>query len=550
MPRKTITQSKSDVNLAANGSKSSILCELELELRATCDDLHSSNEELLSVNKELQIRSAEDSAPNQDFNNIKESIDFPIIVVDKELCIKQFNSAAYALFLLDNNSEGESLTNISAVIDIPDLRKNVLTVIMTGNTFVRQLDTEQVCYNEKILPYKDEYNNIHGAVLTYIDNTVERAYAVQLSDSKARYDLAVRSSNAGVWDWDIKKKEMYWSSVFQKMLGIRGNKSFYEFEDFAKRIHPDESADVLAILDAHLNRGFEFNVEFRIERNVKDYIWVHMRGQAEWDEQKIPYRMAGAIYDITERRNAMEQLTSSNQALERFAYVCSHDLKEPARIVENYSELFMSEYYDQVDEKGRRYLGHMLDSSQHMQEMVKSILTYSQLENKSTAFTNVDCNEEMEKVLQNLKLSIEETEAVITYDDLPVIRADRMQLFQVFMNLISNAIKFCQDVTPTIHIGVEDRTTEWLFTVKDNGIGMKQEYATRIFGVFQRLHTKEEFPGTGIGLSICHKVVSKHGGRIWVTSSEGKGATFHFTIPQKQTRRRANHDYCSEPKTG
>lgn len=504
------------------------------ELETANEELQSTNEELLTVNEELQVKTAELTGINEDLNNIKENMGISMLVVDKDLRIRRYNSAASSVFLLNEDSNGVAINNVASVITVPDLPKNILAVIKSGKPFERQLDEEGVCYLERIWPFKDENGAIHGAVLTYLDNTSERNAVRQLRESEERFGLAVSGSNVGIWDWNITSREMYLSKYLKSMVGLTTKREIFKFNDFEKRIHPDDYDDVMSILDAHLKRGFDFNVEFRMEKSgdKNEYIWVKMRGHAIWDENKKPYRMAGSIFDTTDRRNALEQLTQTNHSLERFAYVCSHDLKEPARIVENFTDLFLTKYADQIDDVGREYLNHVIDSSRTMQQMIKDILSYSQLENKSTAFVNVDCDEEIQKVIKNLDLTLKETDADIIYKGLPVIKADRIQIYQIFQNLIGNAIKFCDKDKPKVIISAEDKGEEWQFVVKDNGVGIKPEYSNKIFGVFQRLNHKEDYPGTGIGLSICQKIVQKHGGRIWVESTPGQGASFYFTLPK------------------
>ncbi len=506
------------------------------ELETANEELQSTNEELLTVNEELQIKSGELSMINGDLDNIKESIDMPMLVVDNDLVITRFNKAAWSIFMLGDDAEGSALTSIATEIDIPDLRKNVMGVIKKGKAFIRQLKAEGTSYSERILPYKDEHGNVKGAVLTYLDNTQEQNILQKLQESEQRYDLAVQGSNAGIWDWNIQTGEMHWSSLFLKMLGIARKRFTPSIEVFEERMHEDDREDVMAILQAHLQRGFDFNVEFRMRKEDGNYLWMHARGQATWDKARAPIRMTGSVYDITDRRQALEHLSKTNESLERFAYVCSHDLKEPARLIENFASLFHSNYSESLDDKGKEYLHFIEDSATRMQEMIKGILTYSQLENKNLKLGEVDAEEELRRVMENLKLSIDESKANVTYDPLPTIKADKMQLFQVLQNLISNSLKFCKEGTPHVHVSIDDNESEWIFSVRDNGIGMKPEHTHKIFNVFQRLNKKEEYEGSGIGLSICQKIVAKHGGRIWVESELGKGSTFYFTLPKKKQR--------------
>ena len=504
------------------------------ELETTNEELQSTNEELLTVNDELQIKTSELTNANEDLENIKESIKLPLLVVNKELVVTRYNELADEIFMLGEASEGEALTSIATRIDIPELRRNVLGVINRGESFTRQLDDGDRSYLERILPYQDHTNTVKGAVLTYLDNTSEQRVLKQLQESEERYDLAVQGSNAGIWDWQISTDEMHWSPLFLQMLEIRDKNFKGSMNVFEKRLHQDDRQDVMDILQAHLSRGFDFNVEFRMLKEDGSYLWLHARGQASWNHAKKPIRMTGSVYDITDRRQALDHLSKSNESLERFAYVCSHDLKEPARLIENFVHLLSTEYADRFDETAQEYMAFIEDSTARMQEMIKGIFSYSQLESKNLSLDQLDLAAELPNILDNLKLSICETGAKITYDQLPTINADKMQIFQVLQNLIGNSLKFCKNDKPVIHVGFNESGSEWTFSVKDNGIGIKQEHANKIFNIFQRLNNREDFDGSGIGLSICQKSVSNHGGRIWVESELGKGATFFFSLPKKQ----------------
>jgi light-regulated signal transduction histidine kinase (bacteriophytochrome) len=259
------------------------------------------------------------------------------------------------------------------------------------------------------------------------------------------------------------------------------------------------------------------------------------------DEAGEPLRAVGTHQDITERKRAEEELARyaddlkrSNEELEQFAYVVSHDLQEPARMVESYLQLLHRRYHGALDEKADSFIDYAVDGARRMQEMIQALLNLSRVKTRGRAFT--PCNTEiiLEHTLKALSRTIAETGATITHDPLPTVRADRGQLAQVFQNLIANALKFRREgAAPRVHISAERRDDVWLFSVADNGIGIDPKHAERIFHIFQRLHTRESYPGTGIGLALCQKIVERHGGRIWVSSAPGEGATFFFTLPQQ-----------------
>lgn len=248
--------------------------------------------------------------------------------------------------------------------------------------------------------------------------------------------------------------------------------------------------------------------------------------------------ITSAIRDITERKEIQkalerqtQELTRSNTELEQFAYVASHDLQEPLRMVSSYAQLLARRYRGQLDSDADEFIEFMVDGATRMQALINDLLAYSRVGTKGKPFTTTDGNQIIQQVLESLRFVIEETHAHLTVDPLPVLIADRAQLVQLFQNLISNALKFRGEETLKIHISAKEEGDQVIFSVADNGIGIEPQYAERIFLLFQRLHTKKEYPGTGIGLAICKKIVERHGGQIWLESKPDEGTTFFFTLP-------------------
>jgi light-regulated signal transduction histidine kinase (bacteriophytochrome) len=234
-----------------------------------------------------------------------------------------------------------------------------------------------------------------------------------------------------------------------------------------------------------------------------------------------------------ELQETAAKLARSNADLEQFAYVASHDLKEPLRAISGSIQILQERYNHQLDHDADDVIKHTVDGATRMQTLIDDLLTYSRLTTREAPLRPTDCSEILRDALANLKSSINESKAVITSDPLPVVKADSTQLLQVFQNLVGNGIKYRSQRTPKIHVGVEDKGGEWLFSVSDNGIGIAPQYAERIFRIFQRLHTRKEYSGTGIGLAVCKKIVERHGGCIWVESEPEEGSTFFFTLPKE-----------------
>ncbi len=229
-----------------------------------------------------------------------------------------------------------------------------------------------------------------------------------------------------------------------------------------------------------------------------------------------------------------EKLTRSNRDLEHFAYVASHDLQEPLRKVTSFAELLAKRYGGQLDETATRYIDYMVDGARRMSALINHLLAFSRLNTTGREFASVDCDALLKTVLADLNEAIAEAGAVITRDPLPTVHGDAIQLGQVLQNIVANAVKFRGQEPPMVHITAARRDAAWEFSIQDNGIGIAPEQAERVFRMFQRLHTPGEYPGAGIGLAMCKRIVERHGGRIWIDSLPGQGATFHFTLPDDE----------------
>jgi len=237
--------------------------------------------------------------------------------------------------------------------------------------------------------------------------------------------------------------------------------------------------------------------------------------------------------EIETRKRIEEELARSNTELEQFAYVASHDLREPLRMVTSYLQLLLKRYIANLDANAQEFFGFAMDGAARMNRLINDLLDYSRVGTKGGLFAPTECNDVISQAAKNLEVAIEEKNAAITCGSLPVLMADQNQLVQLFQNLLGNAIKFCKEKTPEVHVAAKQEERYWLFSVKDNGIGIAPEHRERIFQIFQRLHTREEYEGTGIGLAVCKRIVERHGGRIWVESEQGTGTIFWFTLPIK-----------------
>jgi PAS domain S-box-containing protein len=367
------------------------------------------------------------------------------------------------------------------------------------------------------------------------------------------------SESANDWEYWLSENRqiVYMSPSSEKITGY-GPQEFMNNPDLLTNIiHPEDRPLFLNHIK-NLQDASHEGMEFKIVSKSGQIRWLaHICSPLYMQHKFLGRRISNR--DITDRKNAEEELrkyrehleelveqrtaelkkmadelTRSNKDLKEFAYVVSHDLKEPLQVIKGFLMLFEKRYKDKLDEKANEIIRFTVDGAKRMQELIKDLLEYSQVGTKGKEFNPADCSLILNKAISNLKVSIEESGAVVTHDTLPTVTADAIQLSRLFQNLIGNAIKFHGSEAPMVHISTERKGDEWLFSVRDNGIGIDPKFADRIFTVFQRLHSSDEYPGTGIGLAICKKIVEHHGGRIWVESEPGKGATFYFTIPERQ----------------
>lgn len=284
-------------------------------------------------------------------------------------------------------------------------------------------------------------------------------------------------------------------------------------------------------------------------REVRRTIHARIDGKSEswFDYRFMPFMSAGRrnllllITDITESRQIeedtiliMRELKQSNDELERFAYVASHDLQEPLRVIASYLQLLERRYADKVDDKGRDFIARTVGAAKRMQGMIEDLLGYSRVMTRGGSFEAVPLDDALSGALQNLAVTIRKAKADISHAALPVVQADKSQMVRLFQNLIGNAIKFQGEERPRISVSCDESDEAWTVRVKDNGIGIDPEFHKRIFLVFQRLHSSDRYGGSGIGLAVCQRIVERHGGRIRVESAAGKGSVFSFTIPKER----------------
>jgi PAS domain S-box-containing protein len=356
----------------------------------------------------------------------------------------------------------------------------------------------------------------------------------------ARTKLILDSAGDGIYGLDLEGKITFINPAASKMLGLNGGQIVGRpMEQIVHHTMSDglpfaKASPILTILEDGVPRQ---GTEELFRRNdgtsiPVDYLSTPIVERGELIGSVVSFR------DVTERQRAEQalaekarELARSNTELEQFAYVASHDLQEPLRMVSSYTQLLARRYKGKLGSDADDFIAYAVDGAARMQRLIQDLLTYSRVGTKGREFVPADCERLLDQVLGDLKVAIEESGAVVTRDALPIVRGDETQIGQLLQNLIGNALKFHNQESPRVHVSSKRNGKEWIFSVRDNGIGIDAQYAERIFVIFQRLHRRDEYPGTGIGLAVCKKIVERHGGRIWVESNQEKGATFYFTLP-------------------
>jgi two-component system, chemotaxis family, CheB/CheR fusion protein len=497
---------------------------LNEELETAKEELQSANEELNTLNDEMRERNAELSRVNRDLAALLETISIPLVMVGRDLRIRRFTQAIEPMLNLIASDTGRSITDLQPQIELLDLRRLLLDAIEGRDPKPRDIrDSNRCWYSLRILPSVGPDGKIDGAVMMMIDiDAAKRGldFAEAVIETMRQplvilnKDLRVARANKAFYDtFQAARKETEGRLIYDLGDGQWNIPSLRELLQ-----------DILAVNSSF--RDFEVTHEFeRVGRKV-----MLLNACEVFDPNTKAPSIVLAIEDTTDRRRAENALKATNAELQDFAYALTHDLQEPLRMVVNFTQLLAQEHEGKLSGDADRYIAYSVAGARRMEALLKALLNYWEVtERAEERLAPVDCNDVLAKTLLNLQTAIVQSGAIVTSDPLPTLLAEEVMLTQLFQNLIANSIKYRGEEMPRIHVSAERKAGGWLFSVRDNGVGIDPQYAEHVFGMFRRLHGPD-IPGTGIGLALCRKIVGRHGGRIWVESEKGHGAALRFLI--------------------
>lgn len=473
---------------------------------------------------------------------IVRSSDDAIISKDLEGVITSWNVGAERLFgYTANEVIGKSVTLLIPP-DRLEEEPQILRRLKRGErieqfeTVRRRKDGELLDISLTISPVKDARGNIIGASKIARDITERKRAQAVLQASEARFRQLADSMPQIVWTARPDGHLDYYNERWYRFSGF--SPDYAGRQDWKELIHPEDMERCREVWATSFREGKPFKIEHRLwDRDAKSWRWFMAQAVPIRDAKKNIIKWFGSSIDVDEQKRIEQDLRSANQNLEQFSYSASHDLQEPLRSVKIYSELLSSSFGDQLNEQGREFLARVHSGASQMEILVRDLLAYTQVVNFDRPAQNVDASAALSASLENLSGAIAESGAQISAGPLPSVQVHEGHLRQLFQNLIGNAIKYRRHgLTPHVHVSAERVSASWIFCVSDNGIGIEPQYKESIFGLFKRLHTSQEYSGTGIGLAICQRIVERYGGQIWVESELGHGSIFRFRLPAQERK--------------
>jgi two-component system CheB/CheR fusion protein len=441
-----------------------------------------------------------------------------------------------------------TIKDLSPAEEVPKLISHLNSAgSLNQKTYWRHFKKNGSVIHVQLISKPIDFEGQKARLISVNDITEQVLAEEKLIKSNERYHYASKAAFDAIWDWDLETNEVYWSDGYETLFGYKVENNKADISSWHDHIHvKDKKRVVDSIYKSISNGNTNWEEEYRYYKSDGLICYVINRALIIKDEKDHPCRMIGAMQDHTIREKNEQslktlnaslakrasELASSNEELERFAYVASHDLQEPLRMVSSFLQLLQKRYQEKLDAKANEYIHFAVDGAERMKTLILDLLKFSRVNTSKEEHEPVDLNELCNSILVTYKHTIDKTKATINVDPLPVISGSKTELVQLFQNLIGNALKYHAENPPVIKVGVKDDGLFWEFSIADNGIGIDQRFFKKIFVIFQRLHHKNEYSGTGIGLAICKKIIERHGGSIWVESTAGEGSIFYFTLPK------------------
>ena len=543
------------------------------ELETAKEELQSSNEELTTLNEELQNRNAELGQMSDDLSLLV-GVNIPIVILGSDRRIRRFTPSAGEVLNLIPADIGRPIGDIKPKVEVPGLDAMIEDAIAKGSPVEKDVqDQLGHWYSLRIRPYTNAEDKTGGVLVALMDIDVMKRSLDQVRQSE-REAIADRDFSTSLLDMsgaavvirDADGNVIGFNRAAQELSG-------YSFEEIKGKpvwslLTPPEQVEEAKATFASVRAGavardYEStwirkdgsrctmvwssvahrNPDGSVKSVVSTGLDITARKQAE-DRLRASEERHASLSETLRRSNA--ELRRANEDLSQFAYSASHDLQEPLRMVAIYAQVLERKYRGRLDSDADQYLAYTMQGAKRMERMVKSLLEYAQAVNTPEGEVEpLDAGAVLRKALANLSAAIEESGALVSYDRLPTLAVQETHLLQLFQNILGNAIKYRGEAPPRIQIGADKNGIECTIWVKDNGIGIHPKYAERIFGMFRRLNARADYGGSGLGLAICKRIVERYGGRIWVESEEGKGATFYFALPAK----REDHDATTSTTT-
>lgn len=485
-------------------------------------------------------------------NNILDSIDDAFIALDQNWIVKYWNKKSEIIVNLNRDQIiGKNFWEVFPQLLGTIYEKNYKESFETQKSITFQDFFEELNIWLDVTTYPSK----SGLSIYYKDITDLKKNEFALITSNDRFEKSTAATNDAIWDWDLEKKSLYRGEGFYKLFGYKlpnytysSNASILSL--IKSRVRPDEANEVINSLVEIINNPNQdiWKKEYWYKKADGNYAYIANNGVIIRNEEGKAIRIVGALQDLTKRKEQEDalrvlnkklqvqtkELLKSNQELEQFAYIASHDLQEPLRMVTSFLTQLEKKYYNELDDKGKQYIEFAVDGAHRMRNIILDILEYSKIGKIEDENETIDLNKIMNEVCKMNAQKIQETKATIQYNNLPKITAPKSPLIQIMHNLIGNALKYQKENNqPIIKIKVTEHEKNWHFKIKDNGIGIEEEYLNKIFVIFQRLHTKNEYSGNGMGLAIVKKLIENLNGKIWVKSQPNKGSTFYFTLQKK-----------------